>query len=69
MLLRHLNKDAKGSNPLYRGGGSIAFIGAARSALVAARDPEEDDRLVLAHLKASVGPVDLIVMPEKGHRS
>ena len=30
LLLRHLNK-AKGSDPLYRGGGSIGIVGAAQS--------------------------------------
>ncbi len=56
VLLRHLNKDSKGSNPLYRGGGSIAFIGAARSGLLAARSPDDPDEMVLAHIKANVGP-------------
>jgi hypothetical protein len=48
--VRHLNKAA-GGNPLYRGGGSIGIIGAARSGLVVAEDPEDPDRRVLASTK------------------
>jgi hypothetical protein len=54
VLLRHLNKDGRTSNPLYRGGGSIAFIAAARSALLSARDPDDPDQLILAHTKANL---------------
>jgi hypothetical protein len=39
-VVRHLNK-ATGGNPLYRGGGSIGIVGAARSALLVAKHPEE----------------------------
>ncbi len=47
LIVRHLNKAA-GGNPLYRGGGSIGIIGAARSGLVVARDPEDPERRILA---------------------
>lgn len=50
VVVRHLNK-ATGGNALYRGGGSIGIVGAARSALVVAEDPEDDERRVLASLK------------------
>jgi AAA domain len=50
LIVRHLNKAA-GGNPLYRGGGSIGIIGAARSGLVVAEDPEDPDRRVLASTK------------------
>ena len=53
LIIRHLNKS-DGGNPLYRGGGSIGIIGAARSALLVARNPEDDDRRVLAPLKANL---------------
>lgn len=41
MILRHLNKSI-GSSPLYRGGGSIGIIGAARFGLIVAKDPEDE---------------------------
>src|SRR5262249_20569182 len=40
LVIRHLNKR-EGGNPLYRGGGSIAIIGAARSGLLLAADPDD----------------------------
>lgn len=54
LLLRHLNK-AKGGDPLYRGGGSIGIVGAARSGLLVAADPEDADRRVLASVKSNLG--------------
>jgi hypothetical protein len=55
LVIRHLNKGgAAGSNPLYRGGGSIGIIAAARSALLLARDPEDPERRVLAVTKANL---------------
>jgi hypothetical protein len=55
LVVRHLNK-ASGGNPLYRGGGSIGIIGAARSGLVVAPDPDDDTetRRVLAPTKANL---------------
>jgi hypothetical protein len=47
LIVRHLNKSA-GGNTLYRGGGSIGIIGAARSGLVIAQDPEDPERRILA---------------------
>lgn len=57
VAIRHLNKSGS-SNPLYRGGGSIAFIAAARSGLLAARDPADPDGPcgVLAATKANLAP-------------
>lgn len=55
VLLRHLNKSTGGS-ALYRGGGSIGFVGVSRSALILARDPEETGRVVLASTKTNLGP-------------
>lgn len=49
-VVRHLNKMSSGS-ALYRGGGSIGIIGAARVGLLVGRDPEDEDRLVLASVK------------------
>lgn len=55
LLLRHLNK-AKGGDPMYRGGGSIGIVGAARAGLLVAPDPEDPDRRVLASVKSNLGP-------------
>jgi hypothetical protein len=53
LVVRHLNK-ASGGSPLYRGGGSIGIIGAARSGLLVARDPENSDRRILASTKCNL---------------
>lgn len=58
LVIRHLNKSA-GGPALYRGGGSIGIIGAARSGLLVARDPEQEqdgERRVLASTKSNLGP-------------
>ena len=53
LVVRHLNK---GSGPaLYRGGGSIGIIGAARAALLVAPDPEDETRRILAVSKSNLG--------------
>lgn len=56
VLVRHLNKQP-GVSAMYRGGGSIGIIGAARSGLLVAADREnpKTDR-VLASLKSNLGP-------------
>jgi hypothetical protein len=53
VVVRHLNKAA-GTNPLYRGGGSIGIIGAARSGLLVAKDPDNPDRRILASTKCNL---------------
>ena len=53
VVVRHLNKGSDG-NALYRGGGSIGIIGAARSALLVAKHPEDDRKRVLANLKSNL---------------
>lgn len=52
---RHLNK---GSSPkaMYRGGGSIAIIGHARVGLLVAKDPDDENRRLLAVVKNNRGP-------------
>src|SRR5215211_3368779 len=50
ILVRHLNKTP-GGNPLYRGGGSIGIIGAARSGMIVGRHPDNDELRVLAGQK------------------
>ena len=50
VLVRHLNKS-QGGSAIYRGGGSIGIIGAARVGLVVAKDPDDAERRVLAVTK------------------
>ncbi len=55
LAVRHLTK-ARAHNPLYRGGGSIGIIGAARAGLLVAPDPLDPTgvRRVLAATKANL---------------
>ena len=55
LVVRHLAKAAR-ANPLYRGGGSIGIIGAARAGLLVGRDPGDptSSRRVLATTKANL---------------
>jgi RecA-family ATPase len=54
LVVRHLTKSAGGSNAVRRGGGSIGIIGAARSGLLVAADPDDEERRVLAPTKANL---------------
>jgi hypothetical protein len=54
VITRHPNKMI-GSSAMYRGGGSLGIIGAARFGLVFGRDPEDPDRQVLAPVKVNIG--------------
>jgi hypothetical protein len=47
VALRHLTKSRTG-NALYAGGGSIGIVGAARSVLLVAADPDDESRRVFA---------------------
>jgi putative DNA primase/helicase len=53
LLLRHLNK-AGGGSPMYRGGGSIGIVGAARAGYLVARDPDDPDTRVMACIKSNL---------------
>lgn len=58
LVLRHFTKGG-GPNALYRGGGSIGIIGAARIGLMVARDLKTDESgasLVLAPFKNNLAP-------------
>jgi len=55
LIVRHLNKSG-GSNPLYRGGGSIGIIGAARAGMLVAADPSDGARRILAMTKSNLAP-------------
>jgi DNA-binding transcriptional ArsR family regulator len=54
IMVRHLNKSG-GDHALYRGMGSIAFIGLARTGLMVLREPGEDGCKALAHVKSNIG--------------
>jgi hypothetical protein len=53
VIVRHLNKSG-GKNPVYRGGGSIGIIGAARSGMLVAKDTEDEDLRVLSMSKSNL---------------
>jgi putative DNA primase/helicase len=55
VFIRHLNKSA-GSHAMYRGGGSIGIVGAARVALLVAADPDDEERRVMATIKNNLAP-------------
>jgi hypothetical protein len=54
LVIRHLNKLTGGPS-LYRGGGSIGIVGAARSALIVGCDPDNPETKVLACNKSNLG--------------
>jgi hypothetical protein len=54
LVVRHLRK--MGGSAMYRGSGSIGIIGAARSAMLVGRDPDDDTACVLAHCKGNLAP-------------
>lgn len=61
VVVRHLNKNSREGNSLYRGGGTIGIVGAARSSLVVARDPEDTPparRRIVAINKNNLAPDD-----------
>ena len=53
VLIRHHNK-AHGTPALYRGGGSIGIIGAARAAYAVLRDPDDAEHRLLATVKSNL---------------
>lgn len=55
LLVRHLNK-APGGSAIYRGGGSIGIIGAARAGLLLGRDPDNPELRILANPKNNLAP-------------
>jgi hypothetical protein len=66
VVIRHLNKGTH-PNPLYRGGGSIGIIGAARMAFLVAKDPQDEERRVLATTKNNLAkpPASLLFRVEE----
>jgi hypothetical protein len=56
LVIRHLNKSSA-FHSVYRGGGSIGFIGLARMGFLVAKDPENEDRRILAGIKSNLAPL------------
>jgi hypothetical protein len=56
VMVRHLTKGG-GKSALHRGGGSMGIMGAARSAMLFARDPDDATLRVLASTKSNLGPI------------
>jgi hypothetical protein len=54
LVIRHLTKSVANGSPLYRGGGSIGIIGAARAGLLVAQDPEDESVRILASTKSNL---------------
>jgi hypothetical protein len=50
LIIRHLNKGTS-DKVLYRGAGSIGIIAAARTALLVAHDPDDEQKRVFATIK------------------
>ena len=57
LIVRHPNKGSS-NNALLRGGGSMAFIGAARVGWVVGKHPDNPDIRVLAISKSNIGTMD-----------
>lgn len=54
VTIRHFKKDRKETSGVYRGGGSIGIIGAARSGFLVSKDPSDDSRKIMAPTKANL---------------
>ena len=70
VMVRHLNKLVGVENAVYRGGGSIGIVGAARSALLVGKHPDEPDKRILARTKGnlSLDPAALVYSIESGEQ-
>jgi len=56
IIIRHLNKNSKEVNPMYRGAGSIGITGLARNVLTTIQDKLNLSRYYLARVKANLAP-------------
>ncbi len=54
IICRHMRKE--GGKAIYRGLGSIDFIGTGRSGLIVTRDPKDNTRCLVAHAKSNLAP-------------
>src|SRR5262245_3489912 len=55
-VVRHVTKGSR-EKALYRGLGSIDITAACRSVLMVGRDPDSDDRRIVAHVKSNLAPL------------
>lgn len=53
VLIRHLTKGSQGSKAMYRGSGSVSFIGKARLGISVAADPKDKERSLFVPNKTS----------------
>jgi replicative DNA helicase len=56
VVIRHLNKSG-GSKAMYRGGGSIGIIAAARAGFLIAQSKDDETRRIFAPIKLNLGPL------------
>ncbi|MBX3276435.1 MAG: AAA family ATPase [Acidobacteria bacterium] len=56
LVVRHLNKGGN-QKAIYRGLGSIDYVAAVRSALVAGADPDDKGRRAIVHTKSNLAPL------------
>ena len=56
VVIRHLNKSG-GGKAIYRGGGSIGIIGAARVGFLVAQSKDDETRRIFAQIKNNLGPL------------
>jgi hypothetical protein len=54
IFIRHLNKDSKTTNALYRAGGSVGITAAARASFLVASDPSDPNSHVFAWTKGNL---------------
>jgi len=68
VTISHLNKNSR-QDAQYRVNGSIGTIGASRSVLLVALDPEDEESRILAGIKANLSPIarSLKFHIEQGH--
>ena len=68
VMLRHLRKE--GGKAIYRGGGSIGIVGAARAGWAVAHHPEEESMRILASVKMNLAirpaPLGFKLIPADG---
>jgi len=57
IVVVHMNKATGTASAIYRSGGSIGIVGAARTAFLVSPHPEDAERKVIACVKSNIGPI------------